>query len=486
MPSAVSHAGWLAAFVGLALEAQAPPASAPPVEEPPAGRVEARRVPEGSTAGAGTLRAAPLDAPVEEFDFLGMLKAIRRRSPALGAARAAVQISEGEVSKAWTGWKPTVSAVGSVQVNNIEAKLDQGAFIRGIADALGVMLPPMLTLPEPTVVQPRLQVAGVLQLSQNLFNITVLRAPEVAKAARQASIAQLDAVEDELLFQGATLYATVVGLDGLEAAAERALTVAEKRIKDAEAQLEAGTATPLAVTRARTDLATAQNQRTQVRAQKQKLLASLAVLTGTENEVAIKKSAVLAEVSGVEGDWQSRTSIRAKAAELDAATKAIGLVNMNWLPSLQLRGQAQYLNFEGFAGNNLTANVSLNLLLPLYDGGQRYADTRIAQARASAARQGLEQARLEAQAFLRQARADLDAATAEVSQTEAQLQLASEVVRQAEELVKGGLSTALELADADARRFQADQLLAQKRLALDLAALRVSYAGGVRLARLAE
>jgi hypothetical protein len=52
--------------------------------------------------------------------------------------------------------------------------------------------------------------------------------------------------------------------------------------------------------------------------------------------------------------------------------------------------------------------------------------------------------------------------------------------------VKGGLATGLELADADARRFQAAQLLAQKRLARDLAAIRVGYAGGVRLSALLD
>ena len=83
--------------------------------------------------------------------------------------------------------------------------------------------------------------------------------------------------------------------------------------------------------------------------------------------------------------------------------------------------------------------------------------------------------------YLEDARAQLEAANAELTQAEAQLVLANETVRQTEELSAQGLATNLELTDADSRRFSADRALVQKRLQADLAALRAFYAAGGRL-----
>ena len=125
-------------------------------------------------------------------------------------------------------------------------------------------------------------------------------------------------------------------------------------------------------------------------------------------------------------------------------------------------------------------------MVPIYDQGVRYADTRIAEGRAKAAQLALEQQELEAISFLEEARADLESAEAEVTQAEAQLKLANESVAQAETLVRNGLATNLDLSDADSRRYAADQNAAQKKLARNLALLRLHYASGGRLGELLE
>ena len=408
-----------------------------------------------------------------------LLQAVRKNSPALAVARAQADVARGQVRGAWTALKPNLQASGALSYNSLEASFDQGAVITQLAMSLGFDPQSLGPLPPPVIIQPHVQLVGALQLNQTLFNIAVLRAPGAAQDGLRAAEAKVDALEDELLFGALTIYASLGGLQALDAAAERAIAVAERRVANARALVEAGSATELDVTRAETDRAVALGERASLMAQRKRLLASLGAMIGAKGAIE-----VIAEPLDIEGSadgFEKRRSIRASALEFEAAQAAVGLVELGWLPSLQAQGRLQYTNFEGFAGQRFLATATLSVVVPLYDGGRRYADVEIAQARARAAASALSQARLQARAFLQTAQADLESAKAELAQAQAQLRLASAAVKQAEELNVGGLATALELADVDGRRFRADRLVAQKCLALELARLRVFYAAGGRL-----
>lgn len=127
------------------------------------------------------------------------------------------------------------------------------------------------------------------------------------------------------------------------------------------------------------------------------------------------------------------------------------------------------------------ATGTLNLVIPLYDSGVRYADTDAARAATAKARAELDRARVEAHAAVVEAEARVESAQAELTLGEAQLRLATEAVAQVEALSGAGLATDLELVDADRVRFGADQSLAQKRFALDIARIQRVYARGGRL-----
>lgn len=424
------------------------------------------------------LLSVPSAARAEAPQALGLteiLAGVRARSPALEAARSQVAVADAQVDQAWTAWQPRLDAIGRLTVSSVEVVLD--------FNDPDNPLPPMFAelLPEPTVIQPQVQLAGIVQLQQTLFNISVLRAPDVAKAARAAVVADVDALEDDLTFSAATLYTNLLGLEGLEAAAKRAEEVAEQRIADAKLQIEAGTATPLSATRAETDRATAEGERIRVSAQRRRLVAQLGLLLGADGPLEVRAEPLGPFLERPGDGPEARRSVRAADKKRAAAEAQVGLHDMKWLPTLAAEGTLLYQNFDGFAGTPFLAQGIFTLAIPIYDGGERYAATRLARAQVVAAERGLALARREARAYLDTARADLVAAQAELDQAAAQLALAKASVEQAENLASGGLATALELADADARRFSADRLVAQKRLALDLARLRVHYASGGRL-----
>lgn len=447
------------------------------------------------------LASAPLGAAAQEtpppaLGYRDVLELVRKNNAALAATRAGVDVADAEVAKAYTSWQPQLNAIGSVTFNSKKAELDFGGLFQplaNIANTINTSVPgtvsPMdlamlngLANAEPTVIQPHVLLAGVLALNQTLFNITALRAPDVAKAARKAAVAQVDAVEDELLFGAATLFAVTGGLKALEAASDRALAVADQRLRDAKVQLEAGTATPLVVTRAETDRTSAAVQKTTIQSRRATLLANLSAVVGADGPVDVKDERLANFVKEPkESDVEARASVKARKAQADAAQKAVGLYEMNWLPSVVADGQLRYTNVGGFAGDKFLATATINLVIPLYDRGQRYADTDIAQARAAQAAHALTAERRAARAYIEEALATLRSARSEVELAHAQLKLATEAVKQAEELLKNGLATSLDLADADSRRFAADQLVVQKELDLDLAALRAHYASGGRL-----
>ncbi|MFO0723784.1 MAG: TolC family protein [Myxococcota bacterium] len=431
------------------------------------------------------LLVAPAFAEPAAPEVLGLdqvLELLHTQSPVLKSAQAGVDSATADVEKAWTAWQPNLSAVGQLTFNSVEQVFDFQLLAQGLAVAflnMPLTAEQVAKLPDKTVIQPYVQIAGVLDLKQTLFNITAVRAPGVAEKGRLAAKTAVVAAEDELTFNAAQLYATLVGLKSLEAASLRAIEIDEKRIQDAKTQLDAGTGTKLQVTRAETEKAVAEGQLLALRSQRRTLLANLQALIGRDQPIEVSDTPLEKVVSlDIAEQPAQRSKVRAREQAVEAAEAAIGLSSASWLPSLAAEGMLRYSNVKGFSGDNFLATASVNLVIPLYDSGVRYADTHKAEAAAARAKQDLETERLNAAAFLTEAESKLDSAKAELLQADAQLRLATAAVEQVESLAQNGLSTNLELSDADSKRYQADQLVAQKKLEVDLAMLRLIYARG--------
>lgn len=414
-------------------------------------------------------------------DVLGRVKANNAR---LRAAEAGIEEARGRQQRAWTAWQPTIDAVGQLTLNSVRAQFDTAGLIQGVATALDLPVPADLAsrLPPPIEIQPNVQWAGVLLARQTLFDIAALRAPGVAAKGTRAAELGAEAVEDEVLYRAARLYAGLVGLAELEAASTRAITVAERRIQEAEAQLEAGTATQLAVTRAETDRIVAEGQRLGLRQQQRSAMAALGALMGTDGAFEVTSAPFEESISiAASGGVEDQSAIKARRASLEAAQAAVGLHELRWLPRLAADGTLRYSNVEGFSGDRFLATATVNLVIPLYDSGARYADRRIAEAQALAAEKNLEAARREAAAVLEEAASRVVTAQAELEQAQAQLKLATEAVAQVEALAANGLSTSLDLTDADSKRFAADRLVVQRTFDLAIARLSVAEAKGAKL-----
>jgi outer membrane protein TolC len=170
---------------------------------------------------------------------------------------------------------------------------------------------------------------------------------------------------------------------------------------------------------------------------------------------------------------------------LSARLKVQALQSSAWeplarlFPSLGLTGQYRFTNDTGLAGRTGDGSVGLDLTWTLFDGGERYADRRERVALAQAAE-------LEATARTRRVGVDIQRAQVVLTNAQAALrqsELAAAQARQnAEEtgiLYRQGLSTALAVADASLRLFEAEVTAARARYTLGVALLDLRAAVGL-------
>jgi outer membrane protein TolC len=312
------------------------------------------------------------------------------------------------------------------------------------------------------------------------------------RAARlEGDAARLDARESRRLvaFEAADAFLATLGAQQVFEAAARRLDFARQSLQDAQARAQAGLASTNDVTRAELEAASAEVQLAATRgdAQTSRIeLGYLLVTPSIESPLTVPEG-LLAEAARTpterpafaEGAVNRRLDIlsaqlRVKSQEASAKEPLARL-----LPVLGVSGQYRFTNEQGLAGNSGDGALQVDLTWTLFDGGERYAerDERVALARAAA---------LEATALTR--RVDVDIQRAQVALDNAQASLkqselaAQQARKNAEEtgiLYRQGLSTALTVADASLRLFEAEVAQVRTRYALGLALLDLRAAVGL-------
>lgn len=430
----------------------------------------------GSVLGVAVCTTATAAQPVT---LETLLDHASRRSPVLTAERTALPEAEAGRRGAWSAWRPDLSAGGQGRWSSVEAELDLGDIVRGIAPALGVDPEPLLAdFPPPTQIQPRWSAVGSVTLRQLVFDPSALYGPRIAAAGVDAAEAAVRAAERDVLFTLARLALGIESLDGIEEAAERALEVAERRLDEAGQRMEAGVATGLDVSRAKTAQMEAARELAAVQAQRARMLADLVALSGWEGELSAVDAGGLSRLLADGKGADTRPELARARAGIRGAEEALASAEYRWLPSVMLEGNVNWASFGGFADQQLTAGALVGIQIPLYDGGRRYADADKARAQLDRARASSEALLLNLRAEVKKAEATLSEAKAQLELARAQLETAEQAVQQTEQLTAEGMATSLDLRTADARRFAADRALTERKLALSLAELGLARARG--------
>jgi len=332
---------------------------------------------------------------------------------------------------------------------------------------------------EQITIQARDALSGVGSIRLHLFDARAFPGLRAARLDRRASELEAADARRRVAFDAADAFLLVLNLTRVTDAAERRRELARATLTDARARVAAGLVGANDATKAELELATA--EREVVRARADLAVARL----GLEYYVGARAPRDLADPGALDpgplapparGDRLDAQAARTRSA---SAREAAGAPLWSAVPRLDVSANVRGTNESGFSGRDLNAWLQADLTWELFDGGERYAerDQHLASARASS----LEARALErgARLLAERARAALGAADAAVAEAGRAAEIAERNARETSVLYREGLATALDVADASARWYDAEVSLVRERYGRTAAVLALRDARGL-------
>jgi outer membrane protein TolC len=320
-------------------------------------------------------------------------------------------------------------------------------------------------------------------LTQTLFNARAF--PLYRQARFQRDATRLTARETTRLigFDAAVAYLTALSFEQVLIAAQHRRDFAQTNLNDVRARFEAGLVSSNDVTRAELELATAVRGVAQASGDVQTSRINLATLLNAAVEGPLALPAALLDAADdapavdettITTAQQQRIDVGAQRAEVEALRAFAQEPRARFLPSVLFQAQTRNINEGPVSDRNNDGFFGVSFAWPVFDAGIRHAQT----AERNALVRGAE---LELTARLRDIERELRGAVVQLSTEQASLREALAATaaarRNAEEtnaLYREGLASALELADANQRMFEAEvaEVTARYRMALAYLALR--------------
>ncbi|MCS6816643.1 MAG: TolC family protein [Blastocatellia bacterium] len=321
--------------------------------------------------------------------------------------------------------------------------------------------------------------------TQTLFDLPLVRRLQAANAGVEAAQIDLERVRDQVAGHVARLYLAALRAEAALATARANVTLAEALLELARDQKAVGTGIGIEVTRAqvqlmheRQQLLVAENEwrRTQL-----ELLKALGLPLETElhltDALTYRPMEVPTLAHALETAWRSRADYAAQREREAAAQLAYSATKWERLPSLV--GFADY----GTIGSSLThmaptRTFGVALRLPLFDGGRRQARRADAQAAWKQEQVQTEDLRRQIELEVRAALDSVRLADEQVKVAEEGLRLAERELEQARHRYEAGVTTSLEVTDAQTRLQRARENHIAALYAHNLARLELALAMG--------
>jgi outer membrane protein TolC len=395
--------------------------------------------------------------------------ALERNEQAL-ATRETVASAEAQVTRARAYFLPVITTTGTYTRRPFEVRRTVGA--------------------TEIVVQRFNALSGVASLNLTLFDSKSLPALNAANAQEKSTVAAAAEARRQLAFEVSQAYLATMGTGQLLSASKQRFEFARQSLEAAKARYNAGLASVNDVTLAELEYATAEFGVTQVDGQLQTSTLQLGYLINVPDTVrrALVVPEFLIEAAQGEGADAEKLVAEAQDRRLDLTSlrwqaKAQHALVMDpvlrWLPSLSLGGQYRYTNEAGLTGQSTNWNIGMTLSWSVFDGFTRNADYKDRKAQAQVAD-------LNVRASLRQVDVDVREALVSLASQRAglkQAQVAQEAARrnasETAELYRQGLASALQVADASVRLFEAEAALVSQRYGLGIAFLNLEASLGL-------
>lgn len=333
-------------------------------------------------------------------------------------------------------------------------------------------------------------------LTQPIFDPRVFPLYRMTRFERDAARHSADDTRRLLGFDAAASFLTTLSFEQLLLAAEHRRDFAQTNLDDVRARFEAGLVSSNDVTRAELELATAVRGVAQASGDVQVSRVQLETLLKATIEGPLAMPVALLEaaneppppsVQAIAGAQQGRSDIfatRARVAALRAFAEEPGT---RIIPSVTLLAQTRNLNDGPIRNRDDESFVSVGFAWPVLDAGVRKADRAERTAQLRGAELQLELALRGVDEEIRSAEVQLSSEQAALVQAIAALRAARRNAEETSALYREGLASALELADANQRLFEAEaaEVTARYRMALAYLALREAV-GETALGRKSE
>jgi outer membrane protein TolC len=395
--------------------------------------------------------------------------ALERNEQSL-ATQQEVAAANARVQRARSFFLPTLTSTGTYTRRAYEVKRDVG----------GVEV----------VIQRFNALSETISLNQTLFDARSLVGLSAVKAQRNAGVAAAAESRRQLAFEVSQAFLATLGVAQVREASQRRFSFAAQNLEAAKARYAAGLASVNDVTRAELEYATAEVGVTQVTGQVETSTLQLGYLLdapeAVRNRLVVPEfliEAASAEAANTEGLVEEALGRRLDVGSLRwtaAAQRYLAKEPMlRWIPALGATGQYRMTNEASF--NNRTWNWSIGATVSwaLFDGLTRFADNKERKALARLADLDLQAAVRRVDVEVREALVSLENQRASLKQAAAAHEVAKKNAAETTELYRQGLASALEVADANVRLFEAEVALVQERYGLGVAFLNLEAALGL-------
>ena len=395
------------------------------------------------------LVAAQASAPLE----LSLKQAVQMALAPDGSAR--VRIAQQAVRQA----RLRSAEARAAFLPNLDASVAEQSQTRNLASfGIKITIPSFLGFSFPTFAGPFNTFDARISATQSIFDFSSIRRYQASKVGIQVAGDERDAAADQVSAQVALQYVAALRALARVEAAQADVELAASLLQLATNQKDAGTGTGIEVTRARVQLSQARQQllvaQSDQRQSQMELLRTIGLAPGTPvrltGRLALDPVDDTTPEKALDVALNSRADWKAQQKREKTAQLTYSGVKMERLPTL--------VGFGDYGSNGLaidnsvpTRTVGVSMRLPIFDGGRR--DARRAESLSQYEQERLRSLDLRRQIDLdvRLALDDLQSATDQVQvATEGLAQVEAEV-EQAQRRYKAGVSSSLEVTDAQTR-----------------------------------
>jgi outer membrane protein TolC len=386
------------------------------------------------------------------------------------ATRETVASAEAAVARARAFFLPTITTTGTYTRRPFEVRRTVGS--------------------TEIVVQRFNALSGVASLNLTLFDSKSIPGLNAANSQRKSAVAAAAESRRQLAFEVSQAFLATLSTGQVLEASRHRYEYARQYLEAARARYGAGLASVNDVTLAELEFATAEVGVTQVEGQLETSTLQLGYLLDAPESVKGTMAVPEFLIQAGQGEAADAEKLVAEAQgrRLDLASlrwtaraqHALAVDPLlRWLPTLSLGGQYRYTNEAGLTGQSTNWNVGMTLSWSIFDGFTRTADYKDRKALAQVADLNVRASLRQVDLDVREALVSLASQRAALKQAVVAHEAAKKNAAETAELYRQGLASALQVADANVRLFEAEVALVSQRYGLGITFLNLEAALGL-------